>query len=69
MLSESGTLGGYGNPKLITAGLVQREIRNILDTDSFQQHQAAWGRLWVLRDGEASSVFAQRGRKRGTVSL
>lgn len=39
MLSESGTLGDYGNPKLITAGLVQQEIRDILDTATAQEHQ------------------------------
>lgn len=69
MLSESGTLEDYGNPKLITAGLVQREIPDVLDTDPFQQHQAAWGCLCVSGDRGAASVFAQRGRNKDPFPL
>lgn len=57
MLSESGTLEDYGNPKLITAGLVQWEIQDILDTDTFQHHQAAWRRLCVLGAGGGGALL------------
>lgn len=60
MLSESGTLGDYGNPKLITAGLVQQEIRDIWDTDTSQQHQAVQGCLCVL--GREGSTLGLHGR-------
>lgn len=63
MLSESGTLEDYGNPKLITAGLVQQEIRDILDTDTFQQHQAAWGHLFVLETRRVILCVCSEGDK------
>lgn len=60
MLSESGTLGDYDNPKLITAGLVQQEIWDILDTVTSQEHQGA---PECVGEGWLYSLFAQRGTK------
>lgn len=61
MLSESGTLEDYGNPKLITAGLVQREIPDVLDTDPFQAASSSLGlSVRVRGQGGRLRVCAER---------
>lgn len=51
-----------GNPKLITAGLVQWEIWDILDTDAFQQHHSVQGHLCVSEQ-EGSYLRVHGGHK------
>ena len=58
----SGAVQDDGNPKLITAGLVQQEIWDILGIDTFQQHHAVRSHLCVPGQ-EGSCPFVHGGDK------